>query len=154
MAIWKVIRRLSTCKGQNQGIEEIKETTDHYRHGVEGAVLLLVRVAGDVARLLVDECGHVIHLRVELEALEDDEEGLREAHDEDDEDGEESCEVLGQHPVDHDDHGPDQLEAPAEEEEVGTGGQHHWAVEVVMGEGNWCLLVAKSMKIYISSSSL
>ena len=34
-------------------------------------------------------------------------------------------EVLSQHPVDHDDHGSDQLEAAAEEEEVGPVAQHH-----------------------------
>ena len=42
--------------------------------------------------------------------------------------------VLSQHPVHHDDHGPDQLEASAEEEEVGACAHHDAYGEAVLEE--------------------
>ncbi len=40
---------------------------------------------------------------------------------------------LSQHPVDHDDHGPHQLEAPAEEEEVRTRAGHDGCAKNLKG---------------------
>merc|ERR1719397_2480289 len=48
--------------------------------------------------------------------LEDDVVGLGEAHDEDEVDDKESEKVLGNHPVDHDHKGADNLNSPAKEE--------------------------------------
>ena len=69
--------------------------------------------------VVVRVTAHISH-----EAEEYDEECLGESHDEDEEDGAESCEVLHHHAVDHGDHGADQLDAAAEEEEVEAVAEH------------------------------
>ena len=60
-----------------------------------------------------------------LVALEDDVVSLRKAHDEHGVDDAEAHQVLGQHPVDHDHHGADQLEPATEEEEVESVAEHY-----------------------------
>ena len=57
---------------------------------------------------------------------------MRESHDEDEVDADESQQVAHDHAVDHDDEGPDCLEATAEEEEVGRRGEHHHHGEHVL----------------------
>ena len=69
--------------------------------------------------VVVRVTAHISH-----EAEEYDEECLGESHDEDEKDGSESCEVLHHHAVDHGDHGADQLDAAAEEEEVESVAEH------------------------------
>ena len=59
-----------------------------------------------------------------LVALEDDVVGLRKAHDEHGVDDAKAHQVLGEHPVDHDHHRADQLEAATEEEEVESVAEH------------------------------
>lgn len=52
-------------------------------------------------------------------------ETLRKSHDEDEVDGNETQEISHDHPIDHDDEGPNGLEAPAEEQEVGSRREHY-----------------------------
>ena len=74
--------------------------------------------------------------------MEDDVVGLGKAHDEHGVDDAEAHEVLGQHPVDHDHHGSDQLEPATEEEEVESVAEHdqlgHRVLQAVeAGQPDW-----------------
>ena len=82
----------------------------------------------------LDGVGHGMGLFGALRVrLEDDVVSLREAHDEDEVDGDEPQQVRGHHSVDHDDEGSGRLEAPAEEQEVGSGQEHDHDGQAVLG---------------------
>ena len=77
-----------------------------------------------------------------LIALEDDIVSLCKAHDEHGVDDAKAHQVLGQHPVDHDHHGADQLEPATEEEEVESVAEHdqlgHRVLQAVeAGQPDW-----------------
>ena len=60
--------------------------------------------------------------------LEDDVVGLRVAHDEDQIDDEESKKIFGDHPIDHDHKGADNLECPSEKTLVAMRMQEIWKI--------------------------
>ena len=88
-----------------------------------------------IALLNVLPVALLIVLVIRDEAEEHDEHGLGEAADEDDEDRAEPSQVLGHHPVDHGDHGANQLYSPAEEEEVEAVAEHAHCGEDVLEVG-------------------
>ena len=88
-----------------------------------------------IALLNVLPIALLIVLIVGDEAEEHDEHGLGEAADEDDEDCAEPGQVLGHHPVDHGYHRPDQLDSPAEEEEVEAVAEHAHGGEDILQVG-------------------
>ena len=92
-------------------------------------------VATYVTLLYVLSIALLVILGVRDEAEEHDEHGLGEATDEDDEDRSEPGQVLGHHPVDHGDHGTDQLYSSAEEEEVEAVTEHTHGGENVLEVG-------------------
>ena len=68
--------------------------------------------------------------------------------------GEEGHPDLGEHSVDHDDHGPHQLEAAAEEEEVGTSTRHdgcHTTIINMNNKSNKNVLVYLMLFSYLTS---
>merc|ERR1712223_1836981 len=81
-------------------------------------------------------------ITIALIALEYDVVGLGEAHDEHGVDDAEAHQVLGEHPVDHDHHGANELEPATEEKEVESITEHdqlsHWVFQVVeAGKADW-----------------
>ena len=81
-------------------------------HSVETRILLAFLVWEE--QVSDQRFALLIPINFTIVGLEDDVVGLREAHDEDEVDDKESEEVFGNHPVDHDHKGADNLECPGE----------------------------------------